>query len=325
MIPRIVLMFWCLLTPALSQAVSVTDHPYLSDMVDRLVEQHGLDRTELVEIFNHVTFQPKVLEAMQKPAERLPWHRYRSFFINPAQIANGVEFWDRHRETLSRAARETGVPAEVIVAVIGIETRYGTTLGSHPVLDSLTTLTLQYPRRQEFFGAQLEQFLLMTHEESLDPLSIRGSYAGAIGIPQFMPSSYRDYAVDFNGDGKADLVNQPADAIGSVANYLSRFKWQAGKPVAVEITPAQLPDADATNQRRPDTTIGDLRGRGIEVNVDAGDDTRAGLVRLDGEDRTLYRVAFDNFYVIMRYNPSILYAMAVHELSSAVKQEYHGS
>lgn len=325
MSPRVILFFWCLLAPALSQAVPVGDYPYLNDMVDRLVKEHGLDRDELIRTFDKVTLRPKVVEAMQRPAERLPWHRYRSFFINPAQIRNGVAFWDKHRDVLARAATETGVPAEVIVAVIGIETRYGTTLGSHPVLDSLTTLTVQYERRREFFGKQLEHFLLLAHEESLDPLSIRGSYAGAIGIPQFMPSSYREYAVDFSGDGRADLVNQTEDAIGSVANYLSRFNWRAGQPVSVEIEPASPPDSAVTNKRRPNTTIGELRARGIELDADLDDGAKAGVVRLEGEDRQLYRVAFENFYVIMRYNPSVLYAMAVHELSSAVKQGYPGS
>jgi len=325
MIRRFMVFFGCLLAPVAVQAISVPDYPYLVQLVDRLSAQHGLDRAGLVKTFEQVTLRPKVVEAIKRPAERLPWHRYRSFFINPAQINNGVQFWRRHQDTLSRAAAESGVPAEVIVAVIGIETRYGTTLGSHPVLDSLTTLTLQYPRRQKFFGRQLEEFLLLTHEQSLDPFSIRGSYAGAIGIPQFMPSSYREYAVDFSGDGRADLVNQTEDAIGSVANYLSRFKWRAGAPVAVAVEPAEAPSASLVNKRRPPTTVGALRASGIDVAMDAGDAMPAGFVRLDGEDGTLYRVAFDNFYVIMRYNPSVLYAMAVHELSSAVKQEYRGS
>jgi membrane-bound lytic murein transglycosylase B len=325
MILRLVLFAWCLVAPGMSQAVSVADHPYLNDMVDRLVEEHGMDRDELVELFEQVELRPQVVEAIQRPAERLPWHRYRSFFLNPTQIANGVEFWGRHREVLARAERETGVPAEIIVAVIGIETRYGATLGSHPVLESLTTLTLQYPRRQAFFGEQLEHFLLLTREEGMDPFSIKGSYAGAIGIPQFMPSSYREYAVDFSGDGRADLINQPEDAIGSVANYLSRFKWRAGAPVAVEISPAKPPEDGTTNQRQPNTTVGELRAQGVVLGVDADSDAKAGVVSLDGEDGTLYRAVFDNFYVIMRYNPSVLYATAVHELSMAVKQAYDGS
>ncbi|HSH41910.1 MAG TPA: lytic murein transglycosylase B [Arenicellales bacterium] len=321
---RFLLSFCLLLAPAVAYPVSVADHPYLEAMVNRLADEHGLDRARLVRTFERVQLRPQVVEAMQRPAERLPWHRYRSFFINPSQIRNGVEFWQRHRDTLSRAAAETGVPEEIMVAVIGIETRYGTTLGSHPVLDSLTTLTLQYPRRREFFGKQLEHFLLLTDEESLDPFAIRGSYAGAIGIPQFMPSSYRQYAVDFSGDGVADLVNQTDDAIGSVANYLGRFKWRSGEPVAVAIdAPGEL-DPDLVNQREPSTTLRELRKRGIEVDVDAADDARAGVMRLEGEDGNLYRVVFDNFYVIMRYNPSFLYAMAVHELGSAVKREFHG-
>lgn len=323
--PRSLLLLGCLMAPLPAQAVSVAEHPYLGDLVARLVAEHGLDRDQLIQTFEQVSLRPQVVEAMQRPAERLPWHRYRGLFITPAQIDNGAAFWDRHAGVLARAARETGVPAQIIVAVIGVETRYGTTLGSHPVLESLTTLTLQYPRRHKFFASQLENFLLLTHEESLDPLAVRGSYAGAIGIPQFMPSSYREYAVDYNGDGRADLVNQVDDAIGSVANYLSRFKWQAGQAVAVPIAPGKALPEELTNQRRPNTTLGALRARGIKVNSAAGDATRVGVARLDGEDQTLYRVVFDNFYVIMRYNPSFLYAMAVHELASALKREHPGS
>lgn len=316
---------WCLLVPGVSGAVAVQDYPYLGALIDRLVAEHGLDRGELVRTFDRVTLRPEVLEAIQRPAERLPWHRYRSFFVNPAQIENGAAFWRRHERVLERAASETGVPPEIIVSIIGIETRYGATLGSHPVLDSLTTLALQYPRRQKFFGSELENFLLLANEHSLDPLAIRGSYAGAIGIPQFMPSSYREYAVDFSGDGKADLVNQTEDAIGSVANYLTRFEWRPGQPVSVRVDTGSVPDSAPSNQREPSTTVSDLHAMGVELNAGVAGDARAGLVRLDGEDATRYSVAFDNFYVIMRYNPSFLYAMAVNDLSDALKKEYGGS
>lgn len=326
MIVRRILLLCCLLAPGLAQAVSVSDYPYLSAMVDRLVAEHGLDRQDLIRTFDKVTLRPEVVEAMKRPAEHLPWYRYEPIFVNPAQIRNGIRFWNEHQEVLNRAARETGVPAEIIVAVIGIETRYGASLGSHPVLDSLTTLTLEYPRRQKFFGKQLEQFLLLTQEQSLDRFSIRGSYAGAIGIPQFMPSSYREYAVDYSGDGKADLVNQTADAIGSVANYLKRSKWQAGQPVSV-----RLPDGDRPapglldGSSKLPTTVGRLRASGMTMDRSLMDNLKAGVVGLDGAQKTLYWVVFQNFYVLTRYNPSVQYAMAVHELSAALKREHHGS
>jgi len=209
--------------------------------------------------------RPEVIEAIKRPAERLPWHRYRSFFVNPAQIDKGVDFWREHAATLGRAERETGVPREIIVAIIGIETRYGATLGSHPVMDSLTTLTLQYPRRRAFFSEQLEHFLLLAHEQGLDSLAIRGSYAGAMGIPQFMPTSYRQYAVDFNGDGRIDLLTQTEDAIGSVANYLKRFKWQAGQPVALALasTDNLAPGLLDSDSRLP-ATAAELREAGVD-------------------------------------------------------------
>lgn len=323
---RLAVLIVCLMAPGLSRALPVADYPYLVSMIDRLVTEHGLDRRELNDTFSRVTLRPEVVKAIKRPAERLPWHRYRSFFINDAQIRNGVHFWSEHRETLARAEQETGVPREIIVAVIGIETRYGATLGSHSVLESLTTLTLQYPRRQEFFGEQLEHFLLLTHEQSLDRFAIRGSYAGAIGIPQFMPTSYREYAVDFSGDGRTDLVNQTEDAIGSVGNYLKRFKWRAGQPVAFDIDAVDGVDlASLTSDSRLDTTVGRLREAGIRIDGDVADDVKAGVVELDGGGGRLYRIVFENFYVLMRYNPSVLYAMAVHELSTAVKQDYPGS
>jgi membrane-bound lytic murein transglycosylase B len=326
MIVRRVLLFCCLLAPGLCQAVSVSDYPYLGAMVDRLVTKHGLDRQDLIQTFDKVTLRPEVVEAMKRPAEHMPWYRYEPIFVNPAQVRNGLRFWNAHKDVLARATRETGVPAEIIVAVIGIETRYGATLGTHPVLDSLTTLTLEYPRRQKFFGEQLEQFLLLTHEQSLDRFAIRGSYAGAIGIPQFMPSSYREYAVDYSGDGKADLVNQTADAIGSVANYLMRSKWQAGQPVSIRIQPDDKPTpALLDGDKRLHTTVGNLRASGIAVDGSLVDDLEAGVVGLDGAQETLYWVVFQNFYVLTRYNPSIQYAMAVHELSAALRRKHRGS
>lgn len=323
---RVAVLLLCLTLPGLASAVSVDDYPYLKKMVDRLVSEHGLDRNELERTFSRVSLRPEVVEAIRKPAERLPWHRYRSFFVNPGQIESGVEFWREHESTLARAEQEMGVPREIIVAVIGIETRYGATLGSHPVLDALTTLTLQYPRRREFFGEQLEHFLLLAREQGMDSLAVRGSYAGAMGIPQFMPTSYRQYAVDFNGDGRIDLINQTEDAIGSVANYLKRFKWQAGQPVSIELASTENLDAGLldSDSRLP-TTAAALRDAGVDVDSSVRDDLKAGILGLDGEEETLYWAVFENFYVLTRYNTSVLYAMAVHELSTALKEAYRES
>jgi len=316
----------CLGMPGLSAAVSVEEHPPLAEIVDRLVSEHGLDRDELVETFNNVSLRPEVVEAIRKPAERLPWHRYRSFFITPAQIEKGAQFWRENASPLARAEREMGVPQEIIVAIIGVETRYGATLGSHPVMESLTTLTLEYPRRRAFFSEQLEHFLLLAHEQGLDSLAVYGSYAGAMGIPQFMPTSYRQYAVDFNGDGKIDLLSQTEDAIGSVANYLKRFKWQAGQPVSVELeSPGSLAPGLLDHDSRLPTTAAALRAAGVDVPAAARDDLKAGIVGLDGEDGTLYWAVFENFYVLTRYNTSKLYAMAVHELSTELKKASQGS
>jgi membrane-bound lytic murein transglycosylase B len=326
MIKRFTVLLCCLLAPGLAQAVSVADYPYLGAIVDRLVAQHGLNRQDLIHTFDKVTLRPEVVAAMKRPAERLPWYRYRPIFVNPGQVRNGVRFWSDNEKVLARAARDTGVPPQIIVAVIGIETRYGTSLGSHPVLDSLTTLTVEYPRRRKFFGKQLEQFLLLTHEQSLDRFSIMGSYAGAFGIPQFMPSSYREYAVDYSGDGKADLVNETADAIGSVANYLKQAKWQPGQPVCIRVRPKVKPaPALLDGAHKLKTTVGRLRASGYDIDASIGDDVKAGVIALDEEKGSSYWVVFENFYVITRYNPSIEYAMAVHELSTTLKREYRGS
>lgn len=323
---RLIALFCCLMVPGLAEAVSVADHPYLEAMVNRLVADHGLNRQNLIRTFDRVKLRPEVVAAIKRPAEHLPWYRYEPLFVNPSRIKNGVRFWGDHKRTLARAARNTGVPPEIVVAVIGVETRYGASLGTYPVLDSLTTLTLEYPKRRKFFGNQLEQFLLLTHEQSLDRFTIVGSYAGAIGIPQFMPSSYREYAVDYSGDGRADLMNQPADAIGSVANYLKHSAWVPGQPVSIRIRPKHDPDPALVDRgHKLSATVGRLRAAGFDIDPAIGDAVKAGIIAMEGKKTTSYWVVFENFYALTRYNPSIEYAMAVEELSAAVKREYHGS
>ncbi|MGH8756215.1 MAG: lytic murein transglycosylase B, partial [Burkholderiales bacterium] len=219
------------LFPGNSHAVPL--NPEIEVFIREMAEKHHFDPSELRRIFSQVKPQPEVLRAIASPATALPWNEYRALFINPTRIADGVKFWDDNAGTLSRARQQYGVSEEIIVATIGVETRYGRNTGTHRVLDALTTLAFDYTQRAGFFRRELEQFLLLTREEGIDPLSIKGSYAGAMGIPQFIPSAYRHYAVDFDGDGKLNLWGSPADAIGSIAHYLKVYGWKPDEPVAV--------------------------------------------------------------------------------------------
>ncbi len=257
---------------------------------------------------------------MTAPATARPWHEFRARNVDPARIAGGVKFWREHAALLDRAAQQFGVPAELIVATIGIETIYGRTLGTFRVIDALVTLGFHHPTRGEFFRGELEQFLLLAREERLDARAVRGSYAGAIGIPQFLPGSYRKYAVDFNADGRRDLVSDAADAIGSVASYYRSFGWKAGAAVVVPV------EADATGVDaviaagiKPHTRVGELRARGITPLAAADDAAEAALFSVETASGTRYFLGLDNFYVITRYNRSVNYAMAVHELAAEIR------
>jgi membrane-bound lytic murein transglycosylase B len=282
----------------------------------RVATQHGLDRAELARLVGDARFQPRIVQLMDRPAEAKPWAEYRQIFVTPTRIAGGVEFWAQHQDTLARAQAQYGVPAEVIVAIIGVETRYGVHTGSFRVLDALATLAFGYPRRAEYFTRELENFVLLTRDNGLDPLSLQGSYAGAIGIPQFMPSSYRAYAVDFDGDGKADLAGNPVDAIGSVANYLARHGWADGAPVAVQ---ADVGGAAPATDTRPRRAVAELRGAGVSPLAEVDDAAKAAVLRFEAGDGTQYWLGFGNFFVIKRYNNSNFYAMAVAQLAGEIK------
>lgn len=294
----------------------------LADFVAEMAERHGFATTELERLFSRAQFRPEIIEAMERPREALPWHEYRKIFVTPEHVRQGLAFWQRHADTLARAEVELGVPPQVIVAILGIESRYGRSQGRYSVLDALATLTVGYPRRAGFFRRELEAFLLLTRETGLDPLSLRGSYAGAIGVPQFMPSSYRQYAVDFDGDGRRDLLNSPADIIGSVANFLKQHGWQRGVPVSDQVR------LDGTRHFwierlgiRPLLSLNKLLHFGIIAPDHHDPEQRAALIALEGEDGPIYRLGFQNFYVITRYNRSARYAMAVHELSEWLRHE----
>jgi membrane-bound lytic murein transglycosylase B len=294
--------------------------PEIEAFVQDMNLRHGVGSAELRLIMRQARVQPDILRAMSAQATPRPWHRYRPSFVNAERIAGGVRFWNGHAELLARAEREYGVPAEIIVATIGVETVYGSHTGSHRVLDALTTLAFDFPRRAEFFRGELEHFLLLVHEGVLDPLRMRGSYAGAMGVPQFLPSSFRNYAVDFDGDGHRNLWDGAADAIGSVANYYRSFGWQAGRPIAV---PAKIEGhgyaALAEQGIEPRFDAQALAQAGITPLSDIGSDSAAMLV-LEGSSGKEYWLGLNNFYMITRYNRSVNYAMSVFELAREIRK-----
>lgn len=313
---------------AVTQSATAVDskaYPQLKGLYSSVTAESSYTEAQLEDLFANVKLQPRIIEIMDRPAESLPWHKYRKLFLTEKNITNGVEFWRQHADVLKRAEKEYSVPAEIIVATIGVETRYGTNTGGFKVIEALSTLGLDYPRRSKFFMKELHHFLLLSQEHKLDPLDVSGSYAGAIGYPQFMPSSYRAYAVDFDGSGQSDLYNSMADAIGSVANYYSRHHWKMGKPVGV---PTELvkgsADKLATKGLKTNKTVAKLKKSGVRIDIDVASKTPAALLKLEGEAGPEYRVVFDNFFVITRYNTSQLYAMAIQLLSEEVREQYQG-
>jgi len=307
---------------ALTARADYTQHDLSSEFVDKMVAEHGFDRQWVTNILQQAEPKQSILDAMSRPAESvMTWGRYRRIFIQESRIQQGVEFWQEHREALSRAEQKFGVPAEMIVGIIGVETRYGRNKGSYRVVDALATLGFDFPRRSKFFLGQLEEYLLMVREQQFDPFSLKGSYAGAMGYGQFIPSSYRAYAIDFDDDGQADIVNNPVDAIGSVANYFARHGWQPGGPVTTKAVLADTVDDSLFNTGlKPRTTVAKLAKGGIKPSEDLPGKLKATAMKLDGDDGDEYWIGLKNFYVITRYNHSAMYAMAAHQLSQMVGQ-----
>ena len=287
--------------------------------VAEMSHRHGFDPAALGELFARVESRPSIIEAMSRPAEKtLAWHEYRARFITERRVRRGVELATEQAEALRRAAG-IGVPAEVLLAIVGVETFYGEITGRHRVVEALATLAFDYPPRSPYFRGELEQFLLMTREESMDPLAPVGSYAGAMGRPQFMPTSFRAYAMDGDADGKRDLWGNWSDVFFSVANYLRMHGWQPGDPIMV---PADAGGADLDGLEfgalALTQTVRSLRDRGVRFETSLPPDAPAVLVRLSGADGPEYRVGFGNFYAITRYNRSQLYASAVNDLAEAI-------
>ena len=294
--------------------------------IGEMVSKHGFNSSELQSLFSRAQTQPEIIALISRPAEAKPWSAYRNIFLTNQRIQGGAEFWNSYETTLTRAERTYGVPAEIIVAIIGVETSYGINTGKYRVLEALATLAFDYPKRANFFRKELENYLLLTREEGIDPLALKGSYAGAMGLGQFMPSSYLTYAVDFDGDQHRDLWDNPRDAIGSVANYLSKHRWQTGEAVtiAAQVSGDQYRTLLSAKLARPSQSIRDMRRLGVMPQGFVNEQKSAMLLELDGSNGPEYWLGFDNFYVITRYNQSPLYAMAVYQLSQEIRGWHKG-
>ncbi|AQA20180.1 lytic murein transglycosylase B [Halioglobus japonicus] len=298
------------------------DNPAALAVIDQLVEEEGFDRDALVAIMSDAERQESIINAMNRPAEKIKaWHEYRKIFLNDQRIRDGQQFYRDNREALKRAEAETGVPAEIIVAIIGVETLYGKIRGSYRVIDALSTLAFDYPRRSEFFTSELKHYLILTRDQGMDPLTPVGSYAGAMGYGQFMPSSYRNYAIDFDGDGKADIWENKTDAIGSVANYFVEHGWQPGQKVVLSAEPpAEVPEEMLSRGRKlkPRYTLSEFAAAGFEFKPQNDDKAMAIAIEFEQPASLEYWLGLENFYVITRYNHSAMYAMAVYQLSMAI-------
>jgi membrane-bound lytic murein transglycosylase B len=312
--------------PALAQPATAAHfdlkRPEIVSFLNEVVARDGLTRKEVRTLLQAAQPQPKIIDAMNRPLEKVsPWWQYREHFLTPERIDQGVQFWNEHKEALARISQEYQVPPEYLVAIVGVETLYGRNTGRYRVLDALATLAFDYPPRQKYFRSELAQFLVLAKENKLDPLTLTGSYAGAMGVPQFMPSVYRRYAVDASGDAHRDLWANWDDILASVANYLREYGWTPGGAVLSETTI----EPNATFEIEPrnlqlNETVGKLEERGVQLALAQPPDTPALLVSAEQADGPSYRVGFHNFYVITRYNNSARYAMAVYELAQAVKQ-----
>jgi membrane-bound lytic murein transglycosylase B len=294
----------------------------VKQFIDHMAGTSTFTKHQLRSVLKAAQSQPAIIEAMDRPAEKAkPWSEYRPIFITERRIREGTEFWLAHRQALDQASIRSGVAPEYLAAILGVETYYGRLTGTYRVIDALATLAFDYPARSKFFRDELEQFLLLTRDTGLDPLSVKGSYAGAMGAPQFMPSNYRRYAVDAEADGHVNLWTDWLDVCASVGNYLKEHGWNAGEPVLSEasVDPDKAADLDGRKLVLTET-VGSLRTKGVTFETAMPDESPAMLIAADDADGVRWRVGYNNFYVITRYNHSALYAMAVFELAAAVKQ-----
>ena len=322
-LPTLAVATVLLLTPH-SATADYASRPEVQTYLDELSARHGFSRQWLSGVLAGAQRKDSIIEAISRPAEKAkPWHEYRDIFVTDERIVAGVDFWQEHGDTVAAAQEQYGVAAEVIVAVIGVETYYGRYLGRYRVIDALSTLAFDYPRRARFFKGELTEFLLLVREGGHDPFAPMGSYAGAMGYGQFIPSSYRAYAVDFDADGVRDIWTNKADAIGSVANYFARHGWRGHGPAVlrVEVGDPTL-DGVANAGLELEHTAGVLRSRGV-TGIDAlPDDARVALFRMQAADGDEYWLGLHDFYVVTRYNRSAMYALAVLQLAAEIRRHF---
>ncbi len=320
----------------LGSYVSANDfasYPEFQAVVSDLVAKGHYNQQELQDIFDGAQSKKKIIEAISRPAEKnLTWAQYQKIFLDGKRPKQGLNFWLEHKQTLAKAEKEYGVPAEIIVAIIGVETRYGKHKGNYRVIDSLSTLAFDYPPRSKFFRSELVEFLILSKEAKINPKEVTGSYAGAMGLPQFISSSYRHYAVDFNQDGTTNLISDPEDAIGSVANYFKQHGWKTGEPITGRATITGKNYDDIINKNlKPELTIRDIQKKGLtsvscqqnlpaENCIDPDLAASATAMKLEGLKGAEFWLGMQNFYVITRYNHSKLYAMAVFQLSQEIAE-----
>lgn len=303
-------------------AADYSRHQETKAFLDRMVKQHKFDAKKLESLLAQAEKKQAILDAIARPAEKTkPWFEYRKIFLDSDRIQQGVAFWQENQKTLAEVSERYGVDPAIIVAIIGVETRYGRHMGTYRVIDALATLGFDYPPRSEFFRKQLEEFFLLAREQKQDPLELKGSYAGAMGFGQFIPSSYRHYARDHDGDGFADIWNNKDDAIASVANYFKAHGWQTGQPVFARAQVKGKIDENILNVAgRPALAVAELRKKGVEPADSVEAAQLASLLSYEQENGNEYWLGFNNFYVITRYNRSQLYAMAVWQLSEAIRE-----
>jgi len=311
-----------LLLPLLAASAAPLDsrRAEVREFIEEMVREHDFDRRQVRALLQQAETKQAILDAISRPAERVaPWHEYRERFLNEERVREGVSFRIEHGERL--ASIEDATLAATVLGILGVETSFGRITGRYRVLDALATLAFDYAPRAPFFREELKQFLILSREENVDPQETLGSYAGAMGAPQFISSSYRRYAVDADGDGQRDLWGSWDDVIGSVANYLQVHGWRAGEPVT---TPAQLDDHDLSRFELSGLelkeTVQSLRDKKVRFETTLPPSAPATLIVAEGRDGPHYRVGFNNFYVVTRYNRSAMYVMAVHDLGEAIER-----
>ena len=323
-IKKIIFISFCIFSSFLVNAAhAISNWSEVKFFIDDLVENYNFDRNEITNILKEAKFQPKIIESMDRPYEKKKWDVYKSLFLTKKRLDSGVEFWQKNKKDLIAVEKKYGVPADVIVAIIGIETLYGEKQGNYRVLDALTTLAFNYPSRSKFFTKELREYLLLCKDQKVPATKYYGSYAGAIGVPQFMPSSYRYYAIDANGNGQADLMNNNKDVIFSVANYFKKNGWSNNAEVA---EPAKITSNAykklATNTTKPNYKFTNIISSGVVPKISRmKHPVQAGVIQLETDQGKEYWLGYDNFYVITRYNNSPQYALVVHLLSEQLRNK----